>query len=268
MNTARMSVALFVTVAFASSSLAAEYGTMQGRYQGSIRGTGSQGGFAHKFWRGSGDSNNWYVNHVHGGATSQANATVVYTFCTDASILNGTQSTYHMIDTAQAPYQGNDYGATRAKNLNSVMLTLKAMGIVNDRGFLKGVFASSAASSNVTFTIGANTLTSTIANWVQGAQRLIWDALDVNTQSHTSTANMIHRFMTNNTGNQNQDNFANSIYANAANVTRVLGVETSGGNGQDMVTMIPLPPSAYAGMGTLVALLGLGYIRRRKLAAI
>ncbi len=37
---------------------------------------------------------------------------------------------------------------------------------------------------------------------------------------------------------------------------------------QDLLTLIPLPPSAYAGMGTLAALLGFGYIRRRNLAAV
>lgn len=40
------------------------------------------------------------------------------------------------------------------------------------------------------------------------------------------------------------------------------------GSHQDLLTMIPLPPSAYAGMGTLVALAGVGYIRRRKLAIV
>jgi len=30
---------------------------------------------------------------------------------------------------------------------------------------------------------------------------------------------------------------------------------------------VPLPPAAYAGLGTLACLLGAGHIRRRKLAA-
>lgn len=40
------------------------------------------------------------------------------------------------------------------------------------------------------------------------------------------------------------------------------------GSHQDLLTMIPLPPSAYAGMGTLIGLAGVGYIRRRKLAVV
>jgi hypothetical protein len=39
------------------------------------------------------------------------------------------------------------------------------------------------------------------------------------------------------------------------------------GSHQDLLTMIPLPPSAYAGMGTLAGMLGLAAARRRKLAA-
>ena len=40
----------------------------------------------------------------------------------------------------------------------------------------------------------------------------------------------------------------------------------STGNAQDMLTIVPLPPAAYAGMGTLAGVIGMGYIRRRRLA--
>ena len=36
------------------------------------------------------------------------------------------------------------------------------------------------------------------------------------------------------------------------------------GNRQDVLTIIPLPPSAYAGLGTLGVLMGLSHLRRRK----
>ncbi len=36
------------------------------------------------------------------------------------------------------------------------------------------------------------------------------------------------------------------------------------GNRQDVLTIIPLPPSGYAGLGTLGCLLGLSHLRRRK----
>lgn len=40
----------------------------------------------------------------------------------------------------------------------------------------------------------------------------------------------------------------------------------SGTNAQDLLTIVPLPPAAYAGMGTLAGVIGMGYIRRRRLA--
>lgn len=39
------------------------------------------------------------------------------------------------------------------------------------------------------------------------------------------------------------------------------------GNHQDMLTIIPLPPAAYAGIGSLLGVLGFGVIRRRRLRA-
>lgn len=53
-------------------------------------------------------------------------------------------------------------------------------------------------------------------------------------------------------------------------VLRLWGSYSNGqysGSRQDLLTMIPLPPSAYAGMGTLAGMLGLAVARRRKLAA-
>lgn len=57
-------------------------------------------------------------------------------------------------------------------------------------------------------------------------------------------------------------------------VVRVLNTQYRDANGndagrsQDMLTIVPLPPSAYAGMGTLAAVFGIGYLRRRNLAAV
>jgi hypothetical protein len=40
------------------------------------------------------------------------------------------------------------------------------------------------------------------------------------------------------------------------------------GNAQDMLTIVPLPPAATAGLATMAGVLGLGYARRRKLSAL
>jgi hypothetical protein len=36
------------------------------------------------------------------------------------------------------------------------------------------------------------------------------------------------------------------------------------GNRQDQLTLIPLPPAAWAGLGSLAGVMAIGYVRRRK----
>ncbi len=47
----------------------------------------------------------------------------------------------------------------------------------------------------------------------------------------------------------------------------VLNLTNSNGSpAQSLLTIVPLPPAAFAGLGTLAGVIGLGYIRRRRLA--
>ena len=68
-------------------------------------------------------------------------------------------------------------------------------------------------------------------------------------------------------------NWAKANSASGLKGVRVLRLWTTNTNGvlsgasQDQLTMIPLPPAAWAGLGTLGCLLGASHIRRRKLAA-
>ena len=73
-----------------------------------------------------------------------------------------------------------------------------------------------------------------------------------------------------NTAAVNMFNWAMGV-ANA-NPTEFYGVRVlqmfnaDGSNAQDVLTIVPLPPAAYAGIGTLAGVIGMGYIRRRRLA--
>jgi len=68
-------------------------------------------------------------------------------------------------------------------------------------------------------------------------------------------------------------NWARANSSSGLKGVRVLRLWTTNTNGvlsgasQDQLTMIPLPPAAWAGLGTLGCLLGASHIRRRKLAA-
>ena len=70
--------------------------------------------------------------------------------------------------------------------------------------------------------------------------------------------------------------YANSIQHNGnmygVRVLQLWAYNGTPGNGgfnsyaQDQLTIVPLPPAAYAGLGTMAAAFGLGYVRRRRLA--
>jgi hypothetical protein len=72
--------------------------------------------------------------------------------------------------------------------------------------------------------------------------------------------------------------YANSIQHNGnlygVRVLQLWAYDGTQGNGgfnafaQDQLTIVPLPPAAYAGLGTLAGVIGLGYVRRRRLASI
>ena len=64
---------------------------------------------------------------------------------------------------------------------------------------------------------------------------------------------------------------ANSDGLKGVRILRLWTTNTNGvytGASQDQLTMIPLPPAAWAGLGTLGCLLGASHIRRRKLATV
>lgn len=72
-------------------------------------------------------------------------------------------------------------------------------------------------------------------------------------------------------------NWANANKDGSLYNVRVLQLFNSNGtNAQDQLTIlspaqlsfVPLPPGAYAGMGTLAGVIGIGYVRRRRLAAV
>ncbi len=75
-------------------------------------------------------------------------------------------------------------------------------------------------------------------------------------------------------GGAGDDTLAEKLFAWASNPlnnqgslwdVRVLQLfNADGSNAQDMLTIVPLPPAAYAGMGTLAGVIGMGYIRRRR----
>jgi len=103
-----------------------------------------------------------------------------------------------------------------------------------------------------------NTLTSALTTAIQDA---IWVSEgEKDLASVSAEAQRIYQWGGDNQGQGIGNVRVLRLWANYSN-----GVYS--GSRQDLLTMIPLPPSAYAGMGTLAGMLGLAAARRRKLAA-
>lgn len=60
---------------------------------------------------------------------------------------------------------------------------------------------------------------------------------------------------------------ANYVFGGLRAVTGATNAQGGHTNIQDQLVVVPLPPAAWAGLGTLSAVFGLSYIRRRRLAA-
>jgi hypothetical protein len=260
-----------VAVAAGVASPAFADSTIQGHVLSVFHGlgTGDRGGYGHQFWGGTGEAARFNT-----GTTAQ-NASYVYGFCTDANYLNSAPaSTYHLIRVTEAPYHttgnasGPLYTAAQERTLNAIALAARSIGILDDRGFLAAgmigngdVVLAIHPSANVTLDINGINQTLTQARWIEGLQNAIWRTLggalagDVTPGGPTAAEGYINAVA------------ALSAFQNAPIRVRILGVDSPTFNtnqGQDIMVLIPLPPAAFAGLGTLGMVLVLGHVRRRR----
>jgi hypothetical protein len=170
-----------------------------------------------------------------------------YTFCVErnASIqLNGTTTYFGQI--AMSSSQGANGGVTTG-----------TVRLSNITARLYREFRSNGRFGNVgSFVNGYTTTAQTDA-----IQNAIWAAQgQITVSSLTGDSLALY-------------NWAKANSASGLKGVRVLRLWTTNTGGvlsgasQDQLTMIPLPPAAWAGLGTLGCLLGASHIRRRKLAA-
>jgi hypothetical protein len=281
-----------VLIAVASLASNASADTIQGRNTDSSNGygQGNNGGYQHKFWGGTGAAARFDTG------TTEANSSIVRAFCVDPNYLNsGSAQTYHLIRVTDAPLNttgnasgsgspndGTQYTAIGERRLNAIALAAKDMGLIDDRGFLDASIASQSNGDNATI----DGQTTTLARWIGTLQLLIWESLyenDAPSVAHGiwnlgDVAGYTDDYKPG-LGNANQDAF-NAITARAATyfnnqntniLVRVLGVSIGTGDtnlGQDLMVLVPLPPAAWAGLGSLAGVLGFTAIRRRKLQAV
>lgn len=269
------------------------------RSDGSINDFGfAAGALGHRYWRapGSDAANNAIMDRFTGGVNAASNtnnvpsaAQLVYTFCMDNRTVSDANQIYTLREITEAPVGPNGnprnpaggtatYSADNARRLNAIMVAAFNLGVVDNRGFFRNTDVSG-------FTAGQ----------LGGAmQLLVWDSVWDATASGANTAAVVWNLgQANNTnnffGSRNGTaltataatgggtiaaavdfirNAAITIFNDANSPIMARSITTNiGDQGQDQVVLIPLPPAAWAGIGTLVGAFGLFQIRRRSLTA-
>ncbi|MEI7657083.1 MAG: hypothetical protein WCK33_03350 [Phycisphaerae bacterium] len=170
-----------------------------------------------------------------------------YTFCVErnASIqLNGTTTYFGQISmsSSQGANSNVTTGTTRLSNITARLY----------REF----------RSNGTFgRVGSFVNGYTTAAQTDAIQNAIWAAQgQISTTSLTGDSLALY----------NWARLNSSAGLKGVRVLRLWTTNTNGvysGASQDQLTMVPLPPAAWAGLGTLACLVGASHLRRRRLAA-
>ncbi len=145
-------------------------------------------------------------------------------------------ATYEIVNLADAPNPGSDYGQAKADAVSAIVANAFAMGWIDDR--MQAV--SSDASLNLA-RMGA-------------IQAAIWEALGHDFQENSSS-----------TSNALRDRYADLLNENSFDADlRMHGLRAVVAAGQqDMLYIVPLPTAAWAGMGMLGLCMGVRTIRRR-----
>lgn len=282
MKTRMMISAVLVVAGLATSAMAQS--TMQGRFAGGVIGQGvnstagnfNTGALQHQFWGASNATMAVYT----GGAATQGAAASVYSFCIDnRTAINSTQLyTLNGIQAAPVSTAGNfgspgqNYNSNEERRLNAIMLAARQLNLVDNRGFFwQNATLAGSTTAEISTAMQLLVWESVWDDAINGSAATTWDvtsaagagnAFRVNGSLSTGVTNALNAIR----------NLAFSSFLGSNQEILVRAISTTSGtvgneNGQDQVVLIPLPPAAWAGLGTLVGAMGLFQLRRRSLAA-
>jgi hypothetical protein len=184
------------------------------------------------------DGRNYYAGHMSHTITSGDRAGQSFnTFCIEVGeyATNGS-ATYDIVDLADAPNPGTPYGQAAADAVNAIVANAVAMGWIDNR--LQAV--SSIESQNLE-RMGA-------------IQAAIWEALGHDfRESHSRTDDgLAARYA---------ELMDSSTFDSSRRLEGLRAVVAQGQ--QDMLFVVPLPMSAFAGLGLLGGIAGVRAVRRR-----
>ncbi len=160
------------------------------------------------------------------------------TFCIDFSETanSNRNTTYQIVDIADAPMPGTPYGQAIADQINAVVANAEALGWID---------AQLQADTNQSDYLGK----------MGAIQAAIWEAFGSDVQiGHSRTSNSLEHYYNILMDTQT---FDSSLRLNGL---KAMVAE----NQQDMLYVVPLPPAAFAGLGMLGGIAGFRTIRRRK----
>lgn len=217
----------FACLAFTSVAMA---DTVEARYTGIAGGSDS----AHLRV----EDGTYYAGQMMHEFTSGDRAGETFgTFCIDFSESARTQdTTYQIIDIADAPMPGAPYGQAISDKINAVVANAAALGWIDNQ------LQADDEQEDYYAKMGA-------------IQAAIWEAFGSDIQIE----------------NQRTDGDLESYYYELMNgqtfnsSLRIQGLKAMVSEGQqDMLYVVPLPPAAFASLGMLGGFIGLRTIRRRK----
>lgn len=183
-------------------------------------------------------SHTYLAGHMTHTITSGARAGQSFnTFCIEVEEhANGGSSTYQIVNLADAPDPGADYGQVKADSVSAIIANAQALGWIDSK---------MQADSNDSLYLAR----------MGAIQAAVWEALghDFQASSGSTSSSMSSQY---------------SILMNSATfdgslrMRNLVAVVATGE--QDMLYIVPLPTSALAGMGMLMGIAGVRSIRRRR----
>ncbi len=286
-------VAFAALVFLAGSSAALATSTMRGEatplrtdnlgynVSGMSAGGSFAGALAHRFWNAS---DPYMARFTEGQTLTVENNTnenalrTVYTFCMDQRAYYENRQTYTLarVTDAPVPVNGNPDGAVpytvdQERRLNAIMLAARDMGFVDNRGFFNNTSYGRDHGAAIALLVWESVWDETPTSHAAGSQ--VWDIAgrqmgdsQWRVSNYTTNVNSTVRGIIDTIRTA-----AYSLYTNNLTPILVRSITTSVGQDQVVldnppVVVVPLPPAAWAGLGTLASLAACQRLRRRRAA--
>jgi len=199
--------------------------------------TGIAGGYSHSSQLKVGSSTYLAGHMIHEYTSGPRTGDRFSTFCIDfAEYANSTDTTYEIVEIADAPMPGTPYGQAISDKINAVVANAAELGWIDNQ-------------------LQADTNQSDYYAKMGAIQAAIWEAFGspINIESSRTDGDLADYYYE----LTNPQTFDDTLRLNGLKAMVAPGV-------QDMLYVVPLPPAAFAGAGLLMGIAGVRSVRRRR----